>query len=66
MAGFASGPGGLAAALLRIPLVIHEQNTVPGLTNRWLRKLADGILQAFPTRLQLDKVVTCGNRGCRL
>jgi UDP-N-acetylglucosamine--N-acetylmuramyl-(pentapeptide) pyrophosphoryl-undecaprenol N-acetylglucosamine transferase len=61
MGGFASGPGGLAAALLRIPLVIHEQNTVPGLTNRWLSKLADRILQAFPNSLPQDKVVTCGN-----
>src|SRR5699024_7786701 len=36
MGGFASGPGGLAAWLLRRPLVIHEQNASPGLTNRLL------------------------------
>lgn len=37
------------AKLLGIPLVIHEQNRVPGTTNRWLAKLAAGkILEAFP------------------
>ena len=34
--GFVSGPGGIAAWLLRIPLLIHEQNAIAGLTNRWL------------------------------
>ncbi|UCE90558.1 MAG: glycosyltransferase, partial [Pseudomonadota bacterium] len=36
MGGYVTGPGGLAAWLLRIPLVIHEQNSIAGLTNRWL------------------------------
>lgn len=48
MGGFASGPGGLAAWLLRRPLVIHEQNAVSGLTNRLLARLARVVLQAFP------------------
>lgn len=48
MGGFASGPGGLAAWLLRRPLVIHEQNAVPGLTNRLLSHLARVVLEAFP------------------
>lgn len=48
MGGFASGPGGLAAWLLRIPLVIHEQNAVAGLTNRLLAPLAVRVLEAFP------------------
>jgi len=48
MGGFASGPGGLAAWLLRRPLVIHEQNAVAGLTNRLLAGLAREVLQAFP------------------
>src|SRR5690606_15177387 len=34
--GFVSGPGGIAAWLMRRPLVIHEQNAVAGLTNRML------------------------------
>jgi UDP-N-acetylglucosamine--N-acetylmuramyl-(pentapeptide) pyrophosphoryl-undecaprenol N-acetylglucosamine transferase len=48
MGGFASGPGAIAAWLLGIPIVIHEQNSVPGLTNRVLAKIAKKVLQAFP------------------
>ena len=48
MGGFVSGPGGLAAWMLRRPLVIHEQNAVAGLTNRLLARLARVVLQAFP------------------
>lgn len=48
MGGFAAGPGGLAAWLRRTPLVIHEQNAAPGLTNRLLSKLARRVLEAFP------------------
>ena len=48
MGGFASGPGGLAAWLLRRPLVIHEQNSVAGLTNRLLAGIAREVLEAFP------------------
>ncbi len=51
MGGFASGPGGVAAWLLRRPLLIHEQNAVAGLTNRWLARLADRVYQAFPQTL---------------
>ncbi|MEX0584651.1 MAG: UDP-N-acetylglucosamine--N-acetylmuramyl-(pentapeptide) pyrophosphoryl-undecaprenol N-acetylglucosamine transferase, partial [Natronospirillum sp.] len=47
MGGFASGPGGVAARLLGIPLVIHEQNAVCGTTNRWLAKIATRVLCAF-------------------
>ncbi|CAM4416657.1 MAG: UDP-N-acetylglucosamine--N-acetylmuramyl-(pentapeptide) pyrophosphoryl-undecaprenol N-acetylglucosamine transferase [Legionellaceae bacterium] len=48
MGGFVSGPGGLAAWLLRIPLIIHEQNAVAGLTNRLLAKIATKVLEGFP------------------
>jgi UDP-N-acetylglucosamine--N-acetylmuramyl-(pentapeptide) pyrophosphoryl-undecaprenol N-acetylglucosamine transferase len=48
MGGFVSGPGGVAAWLMRRPLVIHEQNAVAGLTNRLLARLARVVLQAFP------------------
>ena len=47
MGGFAAGPGGLAAWLLRIPLVIHEQNSTAGMTNRVLARVADEVLCAF-------------------
>lgn len=49
MGGFVCGPGGLAAKSLNIPLVIHEQNAIPGLTNRLLSTRADLVMQAFPT-----------------
>ena len=48
MGGFAAGPGGFAAWLLRKPLVIHEQNSIAGLTNRLLAGMAREVLEAFP------------------
>jgi UDP-N-acetylglucosamine--N-acetylmuramyl-(pentapeptide) pyrophosphoryl-undecaprenol N-acetylglucosamine transferase len=48
MGGFVSGPGGLAAFLQRRPLVIQEQNSVPGMTNKWLARVAECVFQAFP------------------
>ncbi len=48
MGGFAAGPGGLAAWLLRRPLVIHEQNAIAGMTNRVLSRLARVTLAAYP------------------
>lgn len=57
MGGFASGPGGLAAWLLRRPLLVHEQNAAAGLTNRALSHLADTVLQAFPGTLARARTV---------
>jgi len=51
MGGFAAGPGGVTAWLLRRPLLIHEQNSVAGLTNRWLAPLAQTVMEAFPGSL---------------
>ena len=48
MGGFVAGPGGLMAKMFRVPLVIHEQNRVPGTTNRLLARLANVVLEAFP------------------
>jgi UDP-N-acetylglucosamine--N-acetylmuramyl-(pentapeptide) pyrophosphoryl-undecaprenol N-acetylglucosamine transferase len=47
MGGFASGPGGIAAWTLGIPIVIHEQNAVFGITNKWLAKVAKRVLCGF-------------------
>jgi UDP-N-acetylglucosamine--N-acetylmuramyl-(pentapeptide) pyrophosphoryl-undecaprenol N-acetylglucosamine transferase len=47
MGGFASGPGGIAAWTLGIPVIIHEQNAVFGMTNRWLAKVAKRVLCGF-------------------
>lgn len=51
--GFVSGPGGLMARLLKKPLIIHEQNSVVGMTNKWLAKVADRILTGFPNVVDL-------------
>lgn len=60
--GYAAGPGGLAARLRGVPLLVHEQNRIPGMTNRTLARFARRVLQAFPgtwpARLQAE---TCGN-----
>ncbi len=48
MGGYVSGPGGLAAWSLGIPVVLHEQNGIAGLTNKWLAKIAKKVMQAFP------------------
>jgi UDP-N-acetylglucosamine--N-acetylmuramyl-(pentapeptide) pyrophosphoryl-undecaprenol N-acetylglucosamine transferase len=48
MGGFVSGPGGLVAWLMRRPLLIHEQNAIAGLTNRWLALVADVVMCGFP------------------
>ena len=48
MGGYVSGHGGLAAWSLGIPVVLHEQNGIAGLTNKWLAKIAKKVMQAFP------------------
>jgi len=48
MGGYASAPGGFAAWALGKPLVLHEQNAVAGMSNRFLSKLATRVLSAFP------------------
>lgn len=60
MGGFAAFPGGLVAWLTRRPLVIHEQNSIAGLTNRVLAKFADRVLAAFPSAFG-DQAALVGN-----
>ncbi|MDT8409487.1 MAG: undecaprenyldiphospho-muramoylpentapeptide beta-N-acetylglucosaminyltransferase [Wenzhouxiangellaceae bacterium] len=48
MGGYAAGPAGIAARLLRIDLVVHEQNAVAGWTNRLLAPLARRVCTGFP------------------
>lgn len=55
--GFAAAPGGIAAKLLGIPIVIHEQNAVPGLVNRVLSRLSKKNLAAFNALLPKAEVV---------
>ncbi|PCJ20227.1 MAG: undecaprenyldiphospho-muramoylpentapeptide beta-N-acetylglucosaminyltransferase [Gammaproteobacteria bacterium] len=48
MGGFVTGPGGVAARLSGIPLVIHEQNAVAGMTNKMLSYISNKVFEAFP------------------
>ena len=59
--GFAAGPGGLGAWLLRRPLLVHEQNRAPGLTNRVLARLARRVLCGFPGSFRGHDAETVGN-----
>ncbi|MGV8991500.1 MAG: undecaprenyldiphospho-muramoylpentapeptide beta-N-acetylglucosaminyltransferase [Thiobacillus sp.] len=63
MGGYTAFPGGMMASLLNRPLVIHEQNSVGGLTNRILACLADRVLTAFPRAFKnaVDKPIPCRN-----
>ncbi|PID49610.1 MAG: undecaprenyldiphospho-muramoylpentapeptide beta-N-acetylglucosaminyltransferase [Proteobacteria bacterium] len=62
MGGFVSGPGGLVAALMAKPLIIHEQNAVPGLTNKLLSRLSKRVLEGFPGTFPASaKVEATGN-----
>lgn len=62
MGGFASGPGGLAAKLCGVPLVLHEQNAIAGMTNQQLNRFSKITLQAYPGAfVETKKVATVGN-----
>ncbi|MDH5516686.1 MAG: undecaprenyldiphospho-muramoylpentapeptide beta-N-acetylglucosaminyltransferase [Gammaproteobacteria bacterium] len=62
MGGFASGPGGLMAFLTARPLLVHEQNAIPGMTNTLLAKMAGVVMEAFPKTFKpSDKVHLVGN-----
>jgi UDP-N-acetylglucosamine--N-acetylmuramyl-(pentapeptide) pyrophosphoryl-undecaprenol N-acetylglucosamine transferase len=59
MGGYITMPGGLMAAILRRPLVIHEQNSIAGMSNKVLAKLAARVLSGFPGVLK--RTEWCGN-----
>ena len=59
MGGFASGPGAVAARLKGIPIVIHEQNSVAGTTNKLVARIARRVMQGFPGALARGE--WCGN-----
>ena len=62
MGGFVSGPCGLAAFILRKPLYLHEQNAIPGLTNKVLSYLATTVMQAFPNSFKgKENIIALGN-----
>ena len=62
--GYASAPMAFSAWLLRIPILIHEQNVFPGMANKWLGKIADRIAVSFEESKRFfpnHKVETTGN-----
>ncbi len=62
--GYVSGPLVLSAWILRIPILIHEQNSIPGMTNKWLGKIADKIAVSFKessASFPKNKVEVTGN-----
>ena len=57
--GYASGPVALAAKLMRKKVVIHEQNVIPGFTNRLLGRISDRVFLSFPDKFTVfDKAKT--------
>ena len=66
MGGFVAGPGGLVAALMGKPVLIHEQNAIPGLTNKLLSNVSNKILEGFPntfpsSNAKRKKIIGIGN-----
>jgi UDP-N-acetylglucosamine--N-acetylmuramyl-(pentapeptide) pyrophosphoryl-undecaprenol N-acetylglucosamine transferase len=62
MGGYPAFPGGMMASLLAKPLLIHEQNSIPGLANTILAKIADKVLLGFPGAIRNGgKVMFSGN-----
>ena len=62
MGGYVSFPGGMMASFLNRPLAIHEQNSVAGLANRVLARLADRVLTTFPGAFgEATAVIWTGN-----
>lgn len=62
MGGFASGIGGLMARIYKVPLFIHEQNSIPGTTNKLLSKIATQTFQAFDNAFDPKiNAITVGN-----
>ena len=65
--GYAGAPAGLVAGLMGIPLVLQEQNSVPGISTRALSRWADTIHIAFPEARELlprsvrNRVLVSGN-----
>ena len=59
MGGYITFPGGMMAALFNRPLVIHEQNSIAGLSNKVLARLATRVMSGFPD--VLPNAEWCGN-----
>ena len=51
MGGYITVPGGLAAVLAGVPIVLHEQNSVAGMSNKLLARFAKRVFSAFPNAI---------------
>ena len=58
MGGFVTGPGGLAAWLLRKPLLIHEQNAIAGFSNQLLYPMASVVMEGFAGAFKRKQEIT--------
>lgn len=65
MGGYVTGPGGLAAWILGVPLYIHEQNAIAGLTNKILARIAKKVFEAFPGSFYERSKITCSGNPVR-
>jgi UDP-N-acetylglucosamine--N-acetylmuramyl-(pentapeptide) pyrophosphoryl-undecaprenol N-acetylglucosamine transferase len=61
MGGYVTGPAGIAAKTLGIPLLVHEQNAVAGMSNKLLAKFSNQVLAAFPGAFSDIKYQVVGN-----
>ena len=61
MGGFAAGPGGIVGVALGLPLVLHEQNSIAGLTNKWLSRISRVVMSGFPVARGISRSVWSGN-----
>ena len=57
MGGYVSLPAAFAAKILNIKLIVHEQNSIPGLTNKILSYISDQNFAAFPNSLRKSKII---------
>ena len=60
--GYVTAPGGIAARMTGTPLVIHEQNAIAGMSNRYLAKIATKVLQAFEDTFANSELDSDSNR----
>ena len=65
MGGYVSGPVCLAAKISGCRMVVHEQNAVPGFTNKILRRFANKVLEAIPNTFSSGVKVTCTGNPVR-
>ena len=61
MGGFVAGPGGLVGTALGLPLVLHEQNSVAGLTNKCLARISRVVMSGFPSPRGIRNSIWSGN-----